>query len=82
MCLQGMGSGKNGTSKNGTRKKWLPELTTSEKMAPCKNGRVPNLESAVCTWEKKTRENKSTADSIETRSASDCGCVYTHGILV
>ena len=53
-----MGSGKNGTGKNGagengTRKKWLPELTAPEKMAPGNNGRVPNLESAVCTREKK-----------------------------
>ena len=39
--------------KNGTRKKWLPELTAPEKMAPGNNGRVPNLDSAVCTrdWE-------------------------------
>ena len=32
--------------------------------------------------EKKARENKSAADSIVTRSASDCGSVYMHGIIV
>ena len=47
------GTGENGTGKNGTRKKWLPELTAPEKMAPGSNGRVPNLESAVCTSKKK-----------------------------
>ena len=77
------GTGENGTGKNGTRRKWLPELTAPEKMAPGNNGRVPNLESAVCTrGKKKARENKSAADSIVTRSASDCGSVYMHGIIV
>ena len=76
------GTGENGTGKNDTRKKWLPELTAPEKMAPDNNGRVQNLESAVCTREKKARENKSAADSVVTRSAPDCRSVYTHGIIV
>ena len=59
-----------------------PGINRTGKRAPGNNGRVPNLESAVCTREKKARENKSAADSIVTRSASDCGSVYMHGIIV
>ena len=51
---------------NRTGKKWHPVI-----MDACRILKV-----LFALGEKKARENKSAADSIVTRSASDCGSVY------